>query len=128
MLKSIWNLFCILLVLGALGSIFMGPISDTSSEGTTDNNMVSTESEGSNFDLKTANGDLWLKLSSNEKNSLINQITDSIKIAHKSEITVGPEYFVEALDAFYGGTEENKQKVLEMVVLIGANEGVITLN
>lgn len=97
-----------------------------STENNSNSNSTTTNKAGkSDIDFRSADGNVWLNLSPTEKTEMIEDVIVAIKIAHNDEVTVGPEYFVEALDAFYGGTEENKQSVVEMVVLTGASGGVI---
>ncbi|MGD6964440.1 hypothetical protein ACQCVB_19745 [Fictibacillus phosphorivorans] len=76
------------------------------------------------IDIATADGNDWLTLSSDEKYSLIDEALSNIK-SHGTVVSAEADWFVEALDAFYGDEMTNSTLVSEAIAMSGVAGGVI---
>lgn len=81
-------------------------------------------------DFSTADGEDWVQLSDDEKYLMVSQAIDTFNSSGKFVITEGPEWFLDALNAFYGdGTTSEDQavsaeKVSDVMLLSGLAGGV----
>ncbi|MDR7074167.1 hypothetical protein [Fictibacillus barbaricus] len=80
--------------------------------------------EVTTIDLHSADGNDWITLTSAEKINLINEALTNIK-SHGTVVTAEPQWFVEALDAFYGDEMTNSTHVTEAIAMSGVAGGVI---
>ncbi|MDA2050081.1 hypothetical protein PDM87_18600 [Bacillus cereus] len=69
-------------------------------------------------------GEVWLKLSEAEKRTLINQLISNWK-SNGYTVTVGADWFIGALDAFYGTPETNVNTIGDAMTLSGVASGVV---
>ncbi|SUV10551.1 Uncharacterised protein [Cytobacillus firmus] len=75
--------------------------------GTTETESTDTETfaETASYpdtDFSTADGEDWVQLSDDEKYLMVSQAIDTFNSSGKFVITEGPEWFLDALNAFYG--------------------------
>ncbi|MGX1195926.1 membrane lipoprotein lipid attachment site-containing protein [Metabacillus sp. SLBN-84] len=75
-------------------------------------------------DLSTADGSDWVTLTSDEKTSLVSEALTNIR-SHGTVVNADADWFVEALDAFYGDEMTNSTLVKEAIALSGVGGGVI---
>ncbi|MEY8742800.1 hypothetical protein AB9M62_25385 [Bacillales bacterium AN1005] len=83
-----------------------------------------TEDDSSNGDH--LDGYDWLELSGDEKYKIVYSIIHLMEERGATVLT-GPDYFIEALDAFYGDSYTNSEKVSDMMVLTGVWGEVLVL-
>lgn len=69
-------------------------------------------------------GEAWIKLSELEKRTLTNRIISNWK-SNGYTVTVGAEWFIGALDAFYGTPETNVNTIADAMALSGVAGGVV---
>ncbi|MGG0150694.1 hypothetical protein [Bacillus mycoides] len=69
-------------------------------------------------------GEAWLKLSEAEKRTLTNRLISNWK-SNGYTVTVGADWFIGALDAFYGSPETNVNTIADAMTLSGVAGGVV---
>lgn len=69
-------------------------------------------------------GEAWLKLSEAEKRTLTNRLISNWK-SNGYTVTVGADWFIGALDAFYGTPETNVNTIGDAMTLSGVAGGVV---
>ncbi|WP_423249709.1 hypothetical protein [Bacillus cereus] len=69
-------------------------------------------------------GEAWLKLSEAEKRTLTNRLISNWK-SNGYTVTVGADWFIGALDAFYGTPETNVNTIGDAMSLSGVAGGVV---
>ncbi|MGE1032997.1 hypothetical protein ACQGS5_25740, partial [Bacillus sp. GKis3/1] len=69
-------------------------------------------------------GEVWLKLSEAEKRTLTNQLISNWK-SNGYTVTVGADWFIGALDSFYGTPETNVNTIADAMTLSGVAGGVV---
>ena len=111
-------------------------VTDTSTEVTERSTDSSEEAETTAFtdttdvDFSSASGEDWVVLSESEKISMITDAIESFNSSGRFTITEGSDWFVDALNAFYGdGTTAEDQavsheKVSDVMLMSGLAGGV----
>ncbi|WP_088293979.1 hypothetical protein [Bacillus mycoides] len=69
-------------------------------------------------------GEAWLKLSEVEKRTLTNRLINNWK-SNGYTVTVGTDWFIGALDSFYGTPETNVNTIADAMTLSGVAGGVV---
>ncbi|ARO65465.1 Uncharacterized protein B5E39_3129 [Bacillus cereus] len=69
-------------------------------------------------------GEAWLKLSEAEKRTLTNRLISNWK-SNGYTVTVDADWFIGALDAFYGTPETNVNTIADAMTLSGVAGGVV---
>ncbi|WP_197205037.1 hypothetical protein [Cytobacillus firmus] len=101
-----------------------------STSGSTDTETFAAAASYPDTDFSTADGEDWVQLSDNEKYLMVSQAIDTFNSSGKFVITEVPEWFLDALNAFYGdgNTSEDQavsaEKVSNVMLLSGLAGGV----
>jgi hypothetical protein len=72
----------------------------------------------------TTDGYDWVQLENSQKVEMVSSVLFSLK-SKGYTISEGPEWFIEALDAFYGDDATNSMKITEAMAMSGGGGGVI---
>ncbi|ODA08224.1 hypothetical protein [Paenibacillus polymyxa] len=67
----------------------------------------------------------WIELNENQKKEMVQQIIFRWK-KNDFKVKVGSDYFVEALNSFYGNDITNTEKLTQVIAMIVAAENLIT--
>ncbi|MBY0600179.1 hypothetical protein [Bacillus bingmayongensis] len=71
-----------------------------------------------------SNGEAWLKLSKSEKQALTNRLLNNWK-NNGYTVTADADWFIDALDAFYGTPQTNINTIADAMTLSGVAGGVV---
>jgi len=83
-----------------------------------------------NTDFTSATGKDWVQYSYDQKYEMVSNVIDTFEANGDYSISVGPEWFIDAIDAFYGdGTTVEDQtvsyeKVSDVMLMSGVGGGV----
>ncbi|WP_243765238.1 hypothetical protein [Bacillus arachidis] len=87
-----------------------------------DNTVNSSTSE---TNISTKDGNDWLKMDDSQKSKTVTSILSTLK-SNGYTVLENSDWFVDALNAFYGENETNSTKVTEAITLAGFGGKVIT--
>ncbi|MFJ5718146.1 hypothetical protein [Neobacillus sp. NPDC093127] len=88
------------------------------------NSEATTNVTGPDTNFSIADGDDWVKMSTYQKKDMITSAINNLQ-SKGYTISEGTDWFIEALDAFYGEAATNTTKVKEAFALSGVGGGVI---
>ncbi|MES5264267.1 hypothetical protein [Priestia megaterium] len=89
---------------------------------------ISTDNISSpNTDISTADGDDWVQLSTAQKLVMTQEIISNLEIKGYT-ILAEPQWFIDALDAYYGDPSTNPTKVVEIFAMSGVAAEVVISN
>ncbi|KAB7707372.1 hypothetical protein F9802_06370 [Bacillus aerolatus] len=74
--------------------------------------------------LSTADGDDWMQLTSSQKTAMIEEAIHNLE-SNGGIVLEGSDWFIDALDAFYGDEITNSTLVTEIFAMAGVGGGVI---
>ncbi|MFB6649249.1 hypothetical protein [Bacillus toyonensis] len=107
-------------------TIFIGDYSEYDSKGVWINNdNSSSESSTSETNTSTSDGNDWVNMNDSQKYNIVSSVLSSLK-SKGYTISEDMDWFVDALNAFYGENETNSTKVTEAITLAGFGGKVIT--
>ncbi|MFV1022365.1 hypothetical protein JOY40_26085 [Bacillus tropicus] len=89
-----------------------------------DKNSTS-DSSTSGTNISTKDGNDWVNMDGSQKFNTVTSVLSSLK-SNGYTISEGSDWFVDALNAFYGENETNSTKVTEAIILAGFGGKVIT--
>ncbi|EFV78264.1 hypothetical protein AADC60_25015 [Cytobacillus pseudoceanisediminis] len=107
-----------------------GDEAEVADSGSTETDSFIETASYPDTDFSTADGEDWVQLTDDEKYSMVSQAMDTFNSSGKFVITEGPEWFLDALNAFYGdGTTAEDQavsaeKVSDVMLMSGLAGGV----
>ncbi|PHA01086.1 hypothetical protein [Bacillus wiedmannii] len=89
-------------------------------------NITDTSNEeSSSANLSTANGKDWVELDASQKSEIVTTVLSNLK-GKGYTILEGTDWFVDALNAYYGDNATNSTEVTEAIVLAGFGGKVIS--
>lgn len=107
-------------------TIYIGDYNEYDSKGHLVNtNNSSSESSTSETNTSTSDGDDWVKMDASQKYNIVSSVLTSLK-SKGYTILEDTDWFVDALNAFYGENVTNSTKVTEAITLAGFGGKVIT--
>ncbi|WP_144474011.1 hypothetical protein [Bacillus tropicus] len=107
-------------------TIYIGDYREYDSKGNLVNNNNSLyESSASETNTSTSDGDDWVKMDASQKSYIVSSVLTSLK-SKGYTISEDTDWFVDALNAFYGEDVTNSTKVTEAITLAGFGGKVIS--
>lgn len=100
-------------------TLYIGDYSEYDSKGNlVNNNNSSSESSTSETNISTNDGDDWVKMDASQKYNIVSSVLTSLK-SKGYTISEDTDWFVDALNAFYGENVTNSTMVTEAITLAG---------